>query len=130
MKNCLTLIMFLTFFSNKALASDIYIMGFEQPNSAEIAKLLKNLPAQSIYSAEGKSGSTRKTLVAKADSKESSENLKSTLQSFQDAIKGLCISQVELSLAFSASAHAWVVVNGDISASAKVIIKNTEEKCK
>lgn len=114
--------------------ADIYLMGIEQFESTEIGSGAKQYPSTMVFSAmESKSGNSskgKKIVVRKTTAAESSENLKQTLQSFQDAIKDLCISQVELSLAFSASANAWVVVNGEVSASAKVIIKNSNEKCK
>lgn len=68
-------------------------------------------------------------IETKLDPNTNKEDLKKILSSFQDSIKGLCISQIELGLAFNASLKTWVVVNGEVSANAKVVIKNTEEKC-
>ena len=117
-------------------SKDIYIMGVEQFSPTELKTLAEQNHNTMIFNTmdltQLKAGKVQpqRGVVRKVDAKQNTENLRQTLQSFQDAIKDLCISQVELNLAFSASAKAWVVVNGEVSASAKVLIKNTNEKCK
>lgn len=62
-------------------------------------------------------------------SKENSESLRKTLESFQKAISGLCISHLELNLAFNVTAKAWIVAAAGVEANVKVILKNPDQKC-
>ena len=138
----LPLALFFTFFAVQAFANstseangDIYVMGMEQVNRGEVEELLKKYPNMTLQSymnatASGGASKLQRGVVSKVSKTESTESLKNTLVSFQDAIKDLCVSQVELNLAFSTSAKAWVVVNGEVSASVKIIVKNKNENCK
>jgi hypothetical protein len=78
---------------------------------------------------ENKKSKTRTVKAVPVTAEENADALKKTLESFQKAISGLCISHLELSLAFNVSAKAWMIVTGEVDASVKVILKNPDEKC-
>ncbi len=71
----------------------------------------------------------KKVSAAPVSAEENTDGLRKTLESFQKAITGLCVSHLELNLAFNVSAKAWMVVTGEVAGSVKVILKNPDEKC-
>lgn len=121
---------------------DFFIIGFE---TSEVQKPASESSTQSypvyemIYPGDwstatmmGTAGNKNKPRTVKAapiTAEENTDALRKTLDSFQKAITGLCISHLELSLAFNVSAKAWMIVTGEVAGSIKVILKNPDEKC-
>lgn len=112
--------------------ADFFISGYEMVETKEDAQKvydLKDLKWEhtKTQAKQYKDEPTQK--AAPVTSEENSNALRKTLESFQKAITGLCISHLELSLAFNVSAKAWMVVSGEIDGTVKVILKNPNQKC-
>jgi hypothetical protein len=103
-------------------------MGIEDFSGQDFSKFksLQEMPSNMVFGIQAtslKSGGKSSTkAVTKTTKAENQESLKKTLESFQDAMRGLCISEIELNLGFSVSAKSWVVVNEEVAASAKIIL--------
>ncbi len=120
---------------------DFYISGFETiqaPGSSSPAdqnqiyefSLYKGSGTSEVpTSNESKNPKTKTVKAVSVTTEENTNGFRKTLESFQSAITGLCISHLELSLAFNVSAKAWVIVTGEVAGSVKVILKNPNEKC-
>lgn len=110
----------------------IYIMGVEDLSKKEFEKMPSSqVMMYRFETALAKDGDKKTSkAVSKTTSEENKESLRKTLESFQESIRGLCISELELNLGFSVSAQAWVVVTGEVAASVKVVLKNPKQECK
>lgn len=134
MKILLTVILFSISFASQSQTTqkaDFFITGYEMIESKESQKIydLKDLKWEHAEAQMKKYKEEPSQKASPVTSEENSSALRKTLESFQKAITGLCISHLELSLAFNVSAKAWMVVSGEIDGTVKVILKNPNQKC-
>lgn len=112
--------------------ADFFITGYEMIETKEDAQKVYDLKElkwehSKMQAKQYKEEPSQK--AAPVTSEENTNALRKTLESFQKAITGLCISHLELSLAFNVSAKAWMVVSGEVAGTVKVILKNPNQKC-